>query len=45
MLKVKVGGSTVTESLNICIYKNTFHSILNAGLLVQTLHVNNMQFT
>lgn len=45
MSKVKVGGSTVIETLNICIYKNTFQSILNAKILVQTLHVNNMQFS
>lgn len=44
MLKVKVGGSTVTEAVNTCILRKTFPSILNAEISMQTLRVNYMQF-
>lgn len=45
MLKVQVGGSTVTEAVNTCIHRNTFPSILNVEISMQTLHVNYRQFS
>lgn len=44
MLKIKVGGSTVKEAVHTRIHGNTLPSILNAEILMQTLHVNYMQF-